>query len=464
MLDLAIERYGSLAFVTDVRTGNTYTYLDLLRNAKRISAQIASHGITPGSRIAFLTKNDTVFFPLLFACARCGVTLIPLNRELPTRDLESLLEHAQVSFVFIDKTGEYFNLQGITIEWNRNNNNYEYENTFVNEEAMVIYTSGTSGFAKGVILTHQNLINMAHVFVDFYNLAPAQRFISMLPYYHINAPMITGLVCVASGAHVYVTELFGRTHIDSVLSLIETYKINILSATPSIIAMLLRQARDRLPKACRSLDFCFCGTAALPESTWRDFENTVGVPIYQGYGLTETTTWATMTPRNGPRRYNTVGIPVASKIKIEGSPPGEVLVKGPIVMKGYLNDPGLTEKSFSDEWYRTGDLGYIDSDGHLILSGRAKNIIKRRGVLVYPNAVDEVIRRSGFVEDTCTFGIPDELAGEKIVSACVLRHGTLNDVRKHLTENLARQTRPDELHEVGVIAQNEMGKPAVDAI
>jgi acyl-CoA synthetase (AMP-forming)/AMP-acid ligase II len=153
------------------------------------------------------------------------------------------------------------------------------------DEVLIIYTSGTTGHAKGVVLTQRNLVSMANTFVSFYKLRPRQRFLSMLPFYHINAPMITGLVCIAAQAHVFLTDPYGLTNARTIFDMVEEHRIQVLSLTPSIMASLIQLNPDGTRRDTSSLEFCFCGTAPLGETLWRRFEQLFHVQVYQGYGL-----------------------------------------------------------------------------------------------------------------------------------------------------------------------------------
>jgi len=329
------------------------------------------------------------------------------------------------------------------------------------QDVLIIYTSGTTGNAKGVVLTQSNLAAMARTFVDLYALRAGQRFLSMLPLYHINAPMITGLVCVRARAHIHLTDPYGFTNARSIFDLVEANRINVLSLTPAIMASLLQLNPHGTNRDTSSLELCFCGTAALNETVWRAFEGVFNVPVYQGYGLTETTTWATFTPPDERKRYDTAGVPVGCEVRIDGDPTGEVLIKGNIVMSGYFNKKKLTRKSLRDGWYYSGDVGRFEQDGQLVIVGRTKNIIKRRGVLIHPEAIDAVLRQSGYVADCCSLGIADAAGDERVVTACVPAGISLERVRAFLTENLSPYNRPDEIVAIRAIPRNPVGKPSL---
>jgi acyl-CoA synthetase (AMP-forming)/AMP-acid ligase II len=459
LLNDAVAATPSAPFLTDLRTGESWTYAELAAGACHMAALLAQHGVAPGDRVAFLTKNDPVFFPLLFACAMTGSILVPINRDNLRIEINTVLDDAKPIVVLYDERRSVMDDAAIAVAWRKNEPPAPPpapENA--GEDVLIIYTSGTTGNAKGVTLTHRNLTTMARTFVDFYHLREGQRFLSMLPFYHINAPMITGLVCVAARAHVHLTEPYGFSNARAIFDMVEANRINVLSLTPSIMASLVQLNPQGTSRNIASLELAFCGTAPLGEKLWCDFETLFKIPVYQGYGLTETTTWATMTPPDARKRYDTVGIPVGCEIKVDGDVTGEVMIKSDIVMSGYFNKKKLTRKSLRDGWYYTGDVGHIDEDGQLAIVGRTKNIIKRRGILIHPEAIDTCLRQNGLVLDSCTVGVPDGQVDERVISAVVLASGTVAEVRAYLTGRLSPYMRPDEIVAVHAIPRNPVGK------
>jgi acyl-CoA synthetase (AMP-forming)/AMP-acid ligase II len=459
LLNDAVTAAPSAPFLTDLRTAESWTYDELLGGACHIAALLAEHGVAPGDRVAFLTRNDPVFFPLLFACAMTGSILVPVNRDNLRIEINTILDDAKPILVLYDERRPLMDDTAVPVAWRRNQPPAPLPALeAAGEDVLIIYTSGTTGDAKGVTLSHRNLTTMARTFVDFYHLAEGQRFLSMLPFYHINAPMITGLVCVAARAHVHLTEPYGFANARAIFDMVEANRINVLSLTPSIMASLVQLNPQGTERDISSLALAFCGTAPLGEKLWRDFETLFEVPVYQGYGLTETTTWATMTPPDARKRYDTVGIPVGCEIKIDGEIDGEVMIKSDIVMSGYYDKTKLTRKSLRDGWYYSGDVGHLDADNQLTIVGRTKNIIKRRGILIHPEAIDNCLRQCSLVLDSCTVGVPDDQVDERVISACVLKGGSVAEVRAFLTGRLSPYMRPDEIVAVRAIPRNPVGK------
>ena len=465
LLDGAVATSPDALFLTDLRTANRWTFGDVQQGAGHIVELLRTQGVRAGDRVAFLTKNDPVFFPLLFACAATGSTLVPINRESVRGDIDAILEDANPSLILHDEAYPAQAGPSMPVTWQTNATGFAVAADLrPSDDALIIYTSGTTGDAKGVRLSHANLCAMAGSLVEFYRLRAGLRLLSMLPFYHINAPMITGLVAIAARAHVFLTDPYGAANARRIFEFVETERINVMSLTPSIMASLLQLHPEGAGRDLSSLAFCFCGTAALGERLWRDFEALCRAPVYQGFGLTETTAWATMTPPDARKRYDSAGLPVGCEVRIDGSPTGEVLIKGDIVMNGYHHKKALTQRSIQGGWYRSGDIGFVDDDGQLVIVGRCKNVIKRRGVLIHPESIDARLRQAGLVADCCTVGVPDSLAGERVVTACVQPKVALDALRMHIAKQFSPEMRPDDVVVIGAIPRNSMGKALVGEV
>ncbi|MBC7659546.1 MAG: acyl--CoA ligase, partial [Chitinophagaceae bacterium] len=236
--------------------------------------------------------------------------------------------------------------------------------------------------------------------------------------------------------------------------------------------------------------FGFCGAAPLSAPTWKDFEEVFGFPIYQGYGLTETTCWAVSIPITGPRNYETVGIPLdCASIKIDtsdigqmetflfgksltdedgnalvakGPVSGEVLIRGPIVSPGYYKNPKLNKETMTkDEYFKTGDLGFFDNEGFLHITGRLKEIIIKNGANVFSKDIDRVLIKHEAVRECKTIGVPDELVGERIYSICVLNEGHSDAelaIKMWLQSQLSQPMWPDVVIAMGYLPSGAAGK------
>ncbi len=462
LLTTAAESHGTSSFLTDLRTEGSLSYNDLKAQSEAASSWLAQQGVEPGDRVVYITKNNPLFFPLLFGCAHRGVALVPVNADNDRRETDDVLADCEPKLVLCDAEGAegWLHLDAtLQAQVFAGEQAAEPESCPPEQDGLIIYTSGTTGRSKGVVLSHKNLTTMAGTLASVYSYAPGERFLSLLPYYHINAPVVTGLACIAGGCHVLVTDLYGFTNARLIFPFVEKHGLNVLSLTPSIMASLLKLNPDGTDADLSSLRLGLVGTAHLPEPLWRRFEEVFGIPCYQGYGLTETTTWATMTPPDERKRYDSAGIAIGSEIRVDENAGSEVLIRGDIVMNRYHNRKGLTKKQFREEWLRTGDIGRIDEDGQLFITGRIKNIIKRRGVLISPEEIDNVLRQFPGTRDACTVGVPDELSGERIISACVVDESQLEALQAHARAALSAYKHPDEFLVVGEVPKTDMGKP-----
>ncbi|MFT5284589.1 MAG: long-chain acyl-CoA synthetase [Planctomycetota bacterium] len=454
----AVREREAEPFLTDLRDGETISYRELSDRAHSASAWLAEQGVGLGDRVAYVTQNSPNFFPLLFACVHRGAAFVPINVAGTPAETKDVLEDCEAKVVLADAVGEEgWIVADDDVLFNRTESS-DAVDCPPEQDAIFIYTSGTTGRSKGVILSHRALKAMATTLATVYGYAPGMRFLSMLPNYHINAPVVTGLAIVAGRSHVFVTDPYGFTNARLIFPYVEEHKLDVLSVTPSIMASLLKFNPGGTESDLETLKFALVGTAHLPEKPWRKFEEIFGVPCYQGYGLTETTTWSTMTPPDERKRYDSAGVAIDCEVRIDEEG-GEILIRGDSVMNGYNKRKALTRKSFKDGWFRTGDIGRIDDDGQLFITGRIKNIIKRRGILISPEEIDGVLRKFEGTQDACTIGVPDELSGERVVSACVIDEDQVNALGAFARETLSAYKYPDEVLVIAAIPKTNMGKP-----
>ncbi len=500
ILENAVQDSENQTFLTDLKTHTTYSYESLLSATLKIRRLLEKKGVQRGDRIAFLTINEPSFYPVFFACASLGAITVPLGADTHKSELKSILSDCSPILTFIDPSitnlplstrnlltlpEDLFSIDLVNVE----DGVAKPLDCDSDEDCLIIYTSGTSGNCKGILLSHKSLWSMAHTFANFYQYGPQQRFLSVLPYYHINAIMITGLACIVGRSHIFLSHLFGPLVAKFYWDIVEKNDINVLSVTPSIMAMLLSfLSEDSKHQPPSQVKFALVGTAPLPSDLWQTFEDRFGIPCYQGYGLTETTTWATLTPPSNPRNYNSVGVPVNCEIAVSeetdfnleamssvtlpaGTKLGEIVIRGDIVMKGYFKKKKLTKRHLSAGWFKSGDIGYIGADNHVYVLDRIKNIIKRKGSTIFPSEIDEILRRLPNVEDSHTFGIEDPLVGEKIVSACVTNDigefshlAQTTQLTQHLRQHLSAYKIPDTYLFLPSLPRNKVKKTDVKTL
>lgn len=420
-------------FATHIRSGTSLTFGKLRDLSEKLIAVLRNRNVAPGDRVALVLTNHPILLPLLLACAEAGVILVPVDAKLHPDERAFILEDAAPRLIVTEEEidlGKRFaavtrpTVDALLAEAAVTAPALAEQPPRTDAATLFVYTSGTTGTGKAVMLTSSNLVSMATLLRDFYNVQPTDRLLCVLPTHHMNGIMITGILPLVSGAQTFLADVFAFTNAKFYWETVAKHDITIPSLTPSIMAMLSRL----FPHASRHtpVRFGFCGTAPLPADIWRTFEARFGFPVYQGYGLTETTTWATCTPCDPAHRHDSVGRPLGTEIRIDGSvanadgrKEGEVLIKGPMVMAGYYKRNQLTRETFQGDYLKTGDIGYFDEDGELHISGRKKEIVIRSGVNINPNEIDAVIRSHKAVVECKTIGIENPLTGESITTVFV---------------------------------------------
>jgi len=487
------ERSGAAPALTLLATDETVSHQQIFQTALHAAAELDARGIRAGDRVGLLTENHWAFHPLLIACASRGAVLLPLNPVMHEDELTYILQHAAPSLVLMDdrlaprpiKLAPTASLAAFLAEASRRPLPPPVDSD-PDQVALMIYTSGTTGNGKGVMLTQRNLLTNAHSLASLYDLGAQDRLLCVLPLFHMNAVQMTGLIPLIGGSHVFLADLFGFRNAKFYWKRVEELGITALSLTPSIMAMLLELFPEG-HKLARAPRFAFCGAAPLTPELWRQFEERFQLPVYQGYGLSETVAWAVCTPPSAPRRYDSVGVPVDCEILIdaqkvkgfedaiyevtqvaeEGPPVGEVLLRGPIVMPGYYKDPQPAATFTPDGHLRTGDVGYVDEAGFLHITGRLKDVIVRNGINILSRELDDLFVTHPRVQDSKTFGVKDRAVGEKVVTACVLSPGeplAAPALRDWLAGRLSPYKRPDQIHLLAQLPRTSTGKVATNPL
>jgi acyl-CoA synthetase (AMP-forming)/AMP-acid ligase II len=264
----------------------------------------------------------------------------------------------------------------------------------------------------------------------------------------------------------------GRFKPDTFFDIVERVRPTTFSAVPTIYGMLVALPPEVKPDTS-SLRYAVCGAAPMPVELMRKFEQRYGVPIVEGYGLSEGTCGSTSNPIDGVRKPGTVGVAMpgtrvgimdSAGELISGGSAGEVVVKGPTVMRGYLNRTEETAKTIVDGWLHTGDIGFLDADGYLTLIDRAKDMIIRGGENIYPKEIESASYAHPAVREAAVVGRPDPVYGEVPMAFVVFDPdtgdvgATPNDLLAHLAESLAKYKLPAEIVTVAELPKNPVGK------
>jgi long-chain acyl-CoA synthetase len=446
------------------------TNTQLLSRVRTAARQLQDHGIGPGDVVALQLTNRVEFVVLLFAAWRLGATITPVNPSMTNVEVVRQLKDS-VARLLVVEDGAAVVPHGVAVlavgEL--------YEGTVEPDQtpllnpatlALLIYTSGTTGVPKGVMLDHANIDAMVEMGRQALEVGPADRCLLILPLFHVNGIVVSVLMPLLVGASVVIA---GRFDPRSFFDLVEQERPSFFSAVPTIYSMLAALPDDVRPNTS-SLRFGVCGAAPVSAELLTRFEARYGFPLVEGYGLSEGTCGSTINPVAGPRRAGTVGLPFPGQevriVDADGSEvapgmDGEVVVRGPNVMRGYLGRPDETARAVVDGWLHTGDVGRLDAEGYLTLVGRSKDMIIRGGENIYPKEIEDVLAGDPSVLEAAVIGVPDEKWGEVVVAYVQPRPGSTVDpsaLKALCTRSLTGYKRPTAFFVVEAIPKNAVGK------
>ena len=325
-----------------------------------------------------------------------------------------------------------------------------------------MYTSGTTGRAKGAVLTHGNLAANARTLVEAWRITAADRYLAVLPLFHVHG--LGNGVCswLASGCRMRLVERFEH---DKAEALFEEFRPTLFFGVPTVYVRLLELSDEAARRIGGRMRLFVSGSAPLPASVFEAFRSKFGHAILERYGMTETL-MTIGNPYEGERRPGTVGRPLPGvELRVvdadgQEAPPGEtgqLLVRGPAVFERYWRQPEATAAAFVDGWFRTGDLGDRSGDGYVTLRGRASDLIISGGFNVYPREIEDVLLEQPGVREAAVLGVPDERRGELPV-ACFAGEADPAALEAACRRLLASFKVPRSFVRVDALPRNAMGK------
>ncbi len=454
-----------------------------LAAVQRAAAALRAYGVSPGDVVAIMLPNTAGFIVSLFATWRVGATVTPINPSLQPAEVTYQVSDAGAKMMIVARTPEFDAgvATVVTAELDKAEATPGADAPHEGDDALalLIYTSGTTGRPKGVMLDHANLDAMCNGVIDAFGLTGADHSLLILPLFHVNGIVVGTLSPLLAGGRATVA---GRFRPESFFDRIEQSRPTYFSAVPTIYTMLCGLPASVEPDTS-SVRFAICGAAPASVELLDAFESRYGIPIIEGYGLSEGSCASTVNPLDGERKPGTVGLPVSGQtirlVDSTGNPvpegeAGEVVIKGPNVMRGYLNRPEETAKTIVDGWLHTGDVGRFDEDGYLVLVDRAKDMIIRGGENIYPREIEAVVHGLPQIAEAAVVGRAHPVYGEEPVLFVSLHPDTTLDtdaIRDHLRISLSKYKLPVEItimddlpkNAVGKIAKPELRKRLVDA-
>jgi fatty-acyl-CoA synthase len=469
--------------------GTTLTYAQLQDRIDRLASGLRVNGVCRGDRVGFLGLNQPAFLETLFAAARLGAIFVPLNFRLSGAELSYIIGDAGVHTLIVDAPHQpvidriraelpcrrYFSADHPAEGWPTVAALIEAHapirlaaSAAEDDVAVIMYTSGTTGRPKGAMLTHGNLWwNNINVLLA-YDVRESDVSLLVAPLFHIGGLNVNSLVIWQKGGHIVLHRSF-----DPARSLddIARYSVTTMFAVPAML-LFMSQHPNFATADLASLETIVCGGAPVPEPLMRLYAGR-GVPINQGYGLTETSPFVTfLAPEWGMTKLGSAGrAPVFAEVRVVDADSreirtpkekGEIITRGPHIMKGYWNNPEATAAAIDSEgWFHTGDIGYLDEDGFLFIADRLKDMVITGGENVYPAEVESVLYDHPAIAEIAVIGLPDEQWGEAVVAIVALKPDAsleLEELRTFALDRLARYKLPRRLEIMPALPRNPAGK------
>jgi len=478
----AVETPDGIAIREGVRS---VTWHALVNAIDACSAMLAGAGVRPGDRVMIVAENCIALVAVLFATSALRACAVIVNPRLSSRELDGIRDHAAprrtiytvgvateveaharrhaAAEVAIPGLGTLATAPQNDAPVPRSESSPSTERI-----ATIVYTSGTSGRPKGVMLTHANLLFVATASAHLRELGTADRVYGALPIYHVYglASMLLGTFC--GGACLQVVPRFDAAR---ALDALEHDGLTVFQGVPAMYARMLERLPQGSHAAAPCLRYLYAGGSPLDPTLKAEIEQRFGLPLHNGYGLTECSPTVSQTRLDAPRADTSVGPPIPGiEVRIVDSANGdanpggvgELWVRGPNVMQGYYRDPQATAEAITaDGWLKTGDLAREDRDGALFIVGRVKELIIRSGLNVYPVEVESVLNAHPAVRQSVVVGRQLADGNEEVVAFVELALGsrvTSAELFAHAASQLAPYKRPTELRILNALPATATGK------
>ncbi len=453
-------------------TAEQLSWRALRDTARDMARGLVRLGIAQGESVAIVHPNGRDGVLALYATLYGGFRATMINLAAGPDAIGYALDHSGARFAFVHEaqldtiaTVAPDGLQTITADMIATG--ADLTSLAPDQHALLMYTSGTTGRPKGVVHTHASLLAGGWTTAIAHDLSPADRGFCVLPIYHINGLCVTMMGALVSGGSLAMASRFSASKF---WEQADQAEVTWFSVVPTIISHLLHGEADPSPALRARLRFGRSASSALAVETQSAFEDRFGVPIIETMGLTETAAQILSNPLPpGTRKIGSPGIGFGNEVRIltpdlqpaRPKQEGEIAVRGPNVMLEYLRNPDATAATFAGDWLRTGDLGHVDEDGYVFVTGRLKELIIKGGENIAPREIDEVLYSQPDVIEAAAFARPCKSYGETVEAAVSVKPGSnlsataLIDLCK---ERLGAFKSPDHVHFLDELPKGPSGK------
>jgi long-chain acyl-CoA synthetase len=445
------------------------TYQGLDEASARVAGLLRERGFRPGDRVGIMMPNVAEMPVVYYGVLRAGGVVVPMNPLLKPREVAYYLGDSGAGLVFAWHAfadaaragGGQVNADCIGVDevtfpelLATVTPDFSVAGTSDEDTAVILYTSGTTGHPKGAELTHGNLISNTEVSrADIVQAGPDDVIFGGLPLFHVFGQTVALNVAVSAGACLTLLPRFDAAH---ALRTIAGHGVTVFEGVPTMYVALLHQP-GRGEYDTSSLRMCISGGAALPVEVLRGFDEAFGVPVLEGYGLSETSPVASFNHPGRERKPGSIGTPIrdvrlrvvdGEDKEVPQGEVGEIVISGPNVMRGYWQRPEATAEAVRDGWFHTGDLARVDEDGYFYIVDRKKDLIIRGGYNVYPREIEEVLYEHPAVAEAAVLGLPHPALGEEVIAAVALKPGaavTAAELRDYVKGQVAAYKYPRHL-------------------
>jgi fatty-acyl-CoA synthase len=454
----------------------TTSWAELDASVDGMVAGLDGLGVGQGDRVACLASNRPEFYSAFFACSRLGAIFVSLNTRWTSPEIDHVLADSGTTVLitedkFVDlvaslEAGDRLGVLNLDDEVDRSKSAVTRSPAAFSDIVAILYTSGTTGVPKGAAITHGNVFFAVQNILRAFDFTSDDRHLVVLPLCFTGGLITLSQPAICSGGTIYLEETFDPAQ---TLKRIPDEQLTVFFAAPAVL-QLLRLYEDFDVRCLDSLKIIVAGAAPVPEPLL-DFYDAAGVPIAQGYGCTEGGGFnVCLLPADAKRKIGSAGRAcMHTEVKVVDDAGnaaavnalGEVLLRGPSVMREYWQNPVATAEAFDDGWLRTGDLGRIDEEGFLTIVDRIKDMIITGGMNVYPAEVEAHLYGHPLIVEVAVVAMPHDVFGETVVAVAVVQQDealTLEEIRTFCSGHLADYKIPRRFERVDSLPRNVSGK------